>query len=540
MQLSDYSFEQLPFSELFKTYVSNFDALSDYYETNPFDEEAITQKAEQFIFSGKRAKTVELLRDFNQDFDLDQAAIDNLERLKSADSLAVVTGQQLGIYGGPLYTILKIISTIWRARQLEDALNRPVIPIFWLADEDHDYDEVRKLSVVDNRSNEVEEFALPPKDGDLPTVAELAVPSNIADLQRGLKEHLYDTDFSDDLWQLLNGTFQSGVTFRQAFGNFINTLFSKHGLVLAGSNHTQIKDYSRQYLAESVTKYEKIRESLDTQTAAVADTYHQQVTLYDSNLFYLDNASGRTKVMHNGEGWQTDSGKEWSSEQLVNIINDNPEQFSPNVFLRPILQDALLPTIGYVAGPGETAYYAQMKGMYSCFDLEMPVIFPRLSATFVEPAIERICKELPFEFHEYAKRIEDLESNFVDRTEDHDFETFFTDWKEKVQQLANPKKRDIVDIDPTLEGAVGKANAAYFNELDKLKGKVYRAVKQQEDTQLKRIRRIKANLFPDNELQERRMAAIFYMNKYGTHIWDDLLKSLDEDEDFNRHKLIYL
>ncbi|TYP95089.1 bacillithiol biosynthesis cysteine-adding enzyme BshC [Fodinibius salinus] len=540
MRLSNYSFEKLPFSDLFKTYVSNFDALSAYFETNPFDEEAIAQKAEQFTFSGNRAKTVELLKDFNQDFELEQAAIDNLDRLKASDSLAVVTGQQLGIYGGPLYTILKIISTIWRARQLEDTLDRPVIPIFWLADEDHDYEEVRKLSVLNNHSHEVEEFALPPKDGDLPTVAELTIPSEISDFREGLKETLYNTDFSDDLWQLLDGNFQSGITFRQAFGNFISALFSKHGLVLAGSNHSDIKDYSRQCLTQSVSKSEKIRASLNTQTAAVADTYHQQVTLYDSNLFYLDDASGRTKVMHNGEGWETDSGKEWSSEQLVNAINDDPEHFSPNVFLRPILQDTLLPTIGYVAGPGEIAYYAQMKEMYSCFGLEMPVIFPRLSATFVEPAIDRICKELPFELHEYAERIEDLESNFVDHTEDHDLETFFTDWKEKVQQLVNPKKRDIADIDPTLEGAVGKANAAYFNELDKLKGKVYRAVKQQENTQLKRIRRIKANLFPDNELQERLVAAMFYMNKYGIDIWDDLLESLDEDEEFNRHKLIYL
>lgn len=538
MQLSNYSFDQLSFTKLFKTYVTEFGDLENFYPVNPFDDEAIAEKADQLSFKGDRSRTAAILADFNKQFDVDQAAIDNLHRLEEEDAVAVVTGQQLGIYGGPLYTILKTLSVIHLAKKLEKNLDRPVIPVFWLADEDHDYEEVRSIQVPEN--DEIREFALSPKTDHLPPVARLPIPEEITNVRQELKSVLYDTDFSDDLWDLLDTSFKTGNTFLQAFGQFMSTLFSKHGLVLAGSNYPRVKEATSDVLKQSIAKADQIRQQLEQQSKGISESFHQQVKLYDSNLFYLDEKEGRTKIVRNGEEWKTDTGLEWETEELLAGIGETPSKFSPNVFLRPLLQDALLPTLGYVAGPGETAYYGQMKSMYSSFELEMPVIFPRLSATFIEPSIDRIIDELPFEFHEYGKRIEDLESEYVDRTEQHDIEAIFNEWKEKVEEVAETKKKQIAEIDPTLEGAAANATSTYYNELDKLKGKVYRAVKKQDETQLKRIRRIKGSLFPGDELQERVIGAIFFMNKYGIDLWDELLDSLDKDEQFDHHKLIYL
>lgn len=538
MQLSNYSFENLPFSSLFQSYVADFSKVEDFFEINPFDEQAIAKKINTFEFAGDRAKTIEALTSLNKRFDLHEAALENIERLASKDALVVVTGQQLGIYGGPLYTIFKTLSTIHLANKLEQKYDRPVIPVFWLADEDHDYDEVRGITILDN--DEVESFSLPPKTNHLSTVAEMRLTSEIESISSSLKENLFDTDFSDKLWSVLDTTFAPGNTFFDAFGKFISRMFSKHGLILAGSNDPDVKEITKPFLRKSVLKANEIRNTLEKQSERLEQNYHQQVTLYDSNLFYLDDDSGRTKISRNGDGWKADAGLEWNTDQLVQEIETNPERFSPNVFLRPILQDVLLPTIGYVAGPGETAYYGQMRGMYKSFDLTMPIIFPRLSATLIEPAINRIMQELPFEFHEYGNRIEDLESDYVEKTDQHDIEAIFSNWLDKVHGLTNEKKGVIADIDPTLEAATEKATAIYENEINKLKGKVYRSVKQQEKTQLQRIRRIKANTFPQNGLQERTIAAIYYMNKYGVDIWDKLLNSLEKDDRFDHHKLVYL
>lgn len=538
MQVTNYSFEHLPFSKLFKTYVQNFDEVNKFFETNPFDYNAISQKIDGFAFQDNRKQAASILSALNKQFDVHEAALHNIKRLEKENALAVVTGQQLGVYGGPLYTVLKTISTIHIAKKLEKKFERPVIPVFWLADEDHDYDEVRKLTIIED--DEPKTFSLPPKNNHLPTVADLQLPDEVSDIRGQLKESLYDTDFSDDLWELLDGSFQKDHSFFEAFGLFISRLFSKHGLVLAGSNHPDVKEATGQYLKASIEKADQIRDQLEKKSLDIGEKYHQQVTLYDSNLFYLDDESGRTKISRNGNGWKTDGNIEWSTAELVDEIDTHPDRFSPNVFLRPILQDALLPTVGYVAGPGEVAYYGQMKSMYQCFDMEMPIIFPRLSATVVEPAIDRIIGELPFEFHEYGKRIEDLESDYVDRADQHDIEAIFEDWQARVEEISNSKKKDVADIDSTLEASAEKATSVYINELNKLKGKVYRSVKKQDQTQLDRIRRIKANLFPGDGLQERTVAGIFFMNKYGVDIWDKLLNTLDTDEDFDHHKLVYL
>ncbi|HET6527208.1 MAG TPA: bacillithiol biosynthesis cysteine-adding enzyme BshC, partial [Balneolaceae bacterium] len=435
------------------------------------------------------------------------------------------------------YTVLKAITAIHLARKLEQRFERPIIPVFWLADEDHDYDEIRHLELL--ADNELKRFELPPKANHLAPVAELQIPPEIEQLRDEVRESLHKTEFFDDLWQLLDQCFTPGNTFLEASGHFMSELFSKHGLVLAGSNFKEVKELTGDYLKESIAEAGDIRQSLEQQTEALSAEFHQQVHLYDSNLFYLDDEAGRSKISSNGNGWQTDSGKKWQTNELLEAIDAGPENFSPNVFLRPVLQDALLPTLGYVAGPGEIAYYGQMKKMYRSFGLEMPVIFPRLSATIIEPAIERIFKELPFEFHEYENRIEDLETAYVDRSEPTDIKALFEEWKEKIEQIAGPKKQKIADIDFTLKASADKTTALYFNELDKLKTKAYRAVKKRDEIQMQRIRRIRAHLFPNDGLQERSISTIFYMNQYGLDIWDKVLKSLDEDEGFDHHKLLY-
>ena len=536
LQKESCSFQSLPFSSLFKTYTSDFSTVSSFYSTNPFDDKALKQKADAFDFSGDRSRTVEILEAFNKPFDLHQKALANLDRLNQEDALVIVTGQQLGIYGGPLYTVFKTISAIHLARRAEALLDRPVIPVFWLADEDHDYEEVRSMHLLN--SSEVKHFELPGKESPLPPVADMQLPAEFAELGDKVKEALYDTDFSADLWALLDECFQADNTFVQSFGKFISTLFSKHGLVLAGSNHPQVKKELSSILQRSVSEADRLRKSLQEQTNALKGEFHQQVTIYDSNLFYFSDQKNRLKISAEDEGWSAGEEYKWTTDELIAEIEEQPDRFSPNVFLRPIMQDTLLPTLGYVAGPGETAYYGQMKQFYEAFEMEMPVIFPRLSATLIEPAIDRIWDDLPFEFQDYSQRIEDLESAYVERSEQVDIEALFNGWKQKISRIAEGYKEEVAEVDQSLEGAAGKASAVYFGELDKLKGKVYRAVKQQDETQLNRIRKMKLNLFPENGMQERLISPIYFMNKFGLDIWDEILASLEKDESFDRHKLI--
>ena len=175
------------------------------------------------------------------------------------------------------------------------------------------------------------------------------------------------------------------------------------------------------------------------------------------------------------------------------------------------------------------------------FDLEMPPIIPRFTGTIIESGITRILDKLPFEFPDYGKRIEDLESEFVEQSESADIEKVFSIWKDKLDAAAEDPLKVINEIDPTLDGTVGKTVAGFSNELDKLKGRVYRSIKKQEEIQINRIEKIKVNLFPDGGLQERSVSPVYFMNKYGLDIWNQLISEIEKEGlDLTKHHLIEL
>jgi len=531
------SFSELSFPKLFNTYITNFNSLSDFYDCSPHDEDAIIHKANS-LKSTIDKHFISALQDYHHKLELSEKQAANLNQLGSADAIAIVTGQQFGLFGGPLFTIYKTLTAIKLAKDYSEKLNRPVIPIFWLADEDHDYEEIAWFAAPGD--NERRLFHLKDKETNQP-VGNIEIGSELEKMKSVIRQELIDTDFSDDLWKLVNNCYKKGKTHVYAFAQLMDRLFSKNGLVLCGSNFKPLKEIAKPVLKRSVADIKKHISCLEDQTKKISQDFHQQVTIGSSNLFYLHPQKGRIKIEEENGVWSVDGVGSYSQDELLEMINKKPERFSPNVFLRPVLQDYLLPTLAYVAGPGEVAYYSQMKTFYHQFDMNMPVIYPRLSGSLIESGIERIMEKLPFGFCEYAKRIEDLESEYVDKTEKHDIEAIFKNWKNQVDKLSKHPVSEIAEIEPTLENAADKVTAVFGNELDRLKGKVYRSVKQQEQTQLNRIRKIKSQLFPDGGLQERSVSYLYFMNKYGLDIWDILLEEISENKvSPKKHHLFYL
>jgi bacillithiol biosynthesis cysteine-adding enzyme BshC len=537
VHLKPLSYKKLSFSELYQTYVSNFARLSDFYETDPFSLDECSQKADSLKFDGGRKQVVALLKQFNKSFSPHKAVFKNIRRLENPQSLALVTGQQLGLYGGPIYTFFKTLTVIHLARKLQKELHRPVIPVFWLADEDHDYEEIRSVTIPSK--NSVETFSLSSRKENAQPVSDIPLPDQIEAVRSKIRSSLPETDFTGDLWDILDECFQPGASFRTAFGRFLTELFGREGLVLAGSNDEPIKNYLKEALIQSVQKEDVIKRSLEQQSQKINRRFHQQATVSASHLFYLHPEKGRVKIQRQDDKWVTETDKNWTGDDLIREIDAHPEAFSPDVFLRPVVQDKLLPVLGYVAGPGEIAYYGQMKTLYGAFEQKMPIIFPRMSGTFIEPAIDRIIGELPFEIDAYQQRIEDLESDFVERTGEVDIEAIFNTWKEEEHAAASKHIQTIAELDRTLKGAAENAQSTYHNELNKLKGKVYQAVKKRKNIQLNRIRRIHRNLFPERQLQERLFCGIYLMNKFGVDIWERLLEEM-ANITLDEHQLIYL
>lgn len=538
MDLSELSIQKLPFNNLFQDYIHDPQKFSPFFQTNPFSQNEINKAFESFRFKESRQQTVSLLKTFNKKFGAGNKTLQSVEKLSDENSVAVVTGQQLTLLGGPLFTIYKIVTALHFAEKWEKEYNRPCIPVFWLADEDHDYEEISKIGFPDRDDHT--EFILNKKSHFDKRVSEIELDSTYQKFKKEVIESMFDTDFTDPLWRKLDDCYQNGRTVGESFGRLILTLFEDHGLILAGSADTEIKKHLSSVLTHSVKEVSDQFRSLEIKTEElISNGYHGQVHLQKSNIFWIDKEKNRKKLSYENNHWVTDDGKSWDTEQLINEINDEPVRFSPNVFLRPVLQNELIPTIAYIGGPDEISYHAQMKEFFKHFEQTMPIIMPRFSITLMESSIERIFEKLPFEIPDYNNRIEDLESQFIEQSDSPDIESIFESWKAEIDKISEEPIDIIREIDPTLEGTSEKAKATFYSELDKLKGKVYRTVKDQEKTQLTRIRKIKANLFPNDNLQEREVAFIYFMNKYGLNIWEDLLEDLNDQEP-NSHKVIQL
>ncbi len=535
MNISECSFEELSYPILFNTYLSQYRNLELFFEHNPLDEQKILENGTATASGFFKNEYLLALQEYHKQLGIEESQQNQRQKLAQDNALVVVTGQQLGVLGGPMYTVYKTITAIIAARNFEKKTGRPVVPVFWLADEDHDFEEISWAGITTHSDFKKVHLS---ETGTGKPVAEELITDDIEQFKNQVKELLPDTDFSENLWQQIDALYKSGNSHVQAFAGLINEWFADEGLLIAGSNFKSVKQLLAPAFAKSIMDEGAVFEAIEKQSAALEKDFHRQVANGDSNLFYLTEKRKRVKIHKENNMWSAEE-KKWTKEELVENINQNPEQFSPNVFLRPIIQDQLLPTLGYVAGPGEVSYYAQMKKLYEEFELNMPVIFPRICGTLVESGISRIIEKLPFKLSEYEKRMEDLEAEFIEKSDTIDIEPVFSAWKEKLEAAAENPLQVIQEIDPTLEGTVGKTVAGFENELDRLKGRVYRSIKQQEKVQINRIEKIKVNLFPDGGLQERAVSPIYFMNKYGLDIWSKLLAQIEkEGMDLSCHHII--
>jgi bacillithiol synthase len=527
------SWETLPSSKIYKGYLSGDSHIRALFQHQPFEfSDLPTQIGHHTIDPKIRA---ELLREYNQMFDLSDEQQKSLDLLALPETTCIVTGQQLSLFGGPLYTFFKISTTILLARHLSKEHSRNIVPVFWLADEDHDFEEIATISLP--KGAHLEHISIDDHLGLAPPVSERILPQHIDAIIRQCFEHLGQTDFSDSLKRLISKTYQVGKTYREAFGDLINEVFGKYGLILAGSHHPSIKKALIPKLLQSVEHPTEIEVALRDQSLLVEKITHPQAAISDSILFYLhpEHQNARLRIKRFDTHWRSDPNLEWSDEQLRDEILHHPEHFSPNVFLRPLLQDTLLPTLAYVAGPGEIAYYAQMKQLYAFFGQTMPRIYPRHSATIIEPGIARILSELPFSFQDYQQRIEVLEKEYLSKEAVFQADSFSREWIKHVREQSTPFIDEISGHDASLQASAQKVMAEFEESVDRLTQKVVRSLKQKEQTSLNRISKVKNALFPDDSLQERSIAGVYFMNKYGLDFWDRIIEHFEKIEPTEHH-----
>ena len=316
-------------------------------------------------------------------------AIEAARQLTEARTVAVVTGQQAGLFGGPLFTLLKALTAIKLAEFVSQAHRLPVVPIFWIDAEDHDWDEVRGCTVLDS-DLEPCEVSLPPhaSSGASPVASvrlDDAVFSAVDELERVLPA----TEFTPAILAGLRQAYAPGTGMADAFGRWLERILGDRGLVVYDASDSASKPFvARLFARELATAGQTARLARMAGAGLTAHGYHSQVQLPDDGLA-LFQVDGCRRPIRLQEGLFVVGEERYEPDTLVKQATDQPGGFSPNVLLRPVVQDSIFPTICYVAGPSELAYLGQLRGVYEHFRVPMPLMYPRASATLVDSAVFR-------------------------------------------------------------------------------------------------------------------------------------------------------
>jgi bacillithiol biosynthesis cysteine-adding enzyme BshC len=358
---------------------------------------------------------VAVLTEQNRAFGCGQPTLAKLALLQSG-ACAVVTGQQTGLFGGPLLTVYKVLTAIKIAERLNRSCDGCFVPVFWLASDDHDFLEVNHVNIL-NKSNEISKIAYgEPSDGKRIPVAAIHLTSEIEKCIAMLDELTHPSEFKQDIIHGLSAAYASGNTLSHAFGRWMTTLFQSFGLILIDAADARLKKMGSSVFRQEISDFSpSTGAAMDMSKRLLDHGYHNQVQIHEGllNLFYIDEERKSVQI-EQGEYNIKTSGT-FSRDSLLELLDEKPQRFSPNVLLRPLYQDALLPTVSYVAGPAEIAYYAQMKGIYERFGLPMPVIYPRKSLSLMEARIVKVLDSYALQVSDFWDEVEALMTRVAGR-----------------------------------------------------------------------------------------------------------------------------
>jgi bacillithiol biosynthesis cysteine-adding enzyme BshC len=526
---------------LFLDYVSAFESgesfgkLANLYAYNPSNPQAFQNRLDRLAalatHSGGwnyRDGVVEVLREQNAGFGADDRAFANIELLRCGNTAVVIAGQQAGLFGGPMYTLIKAIAAIRLARRFAETHSGwNVIPMFWIASDDHDFDEVKRFKWIgaDNQEHHCE--FTPKTNCDGFPVGSIEIDEGIAEAFDCFFSTNTATEFTPALREVLDDAYAPGATMSQAFGKYMAALLSKHGLVIADPTDMRLKALGAPVFARAIEMREAIFDDVRARDAMLeARGYHKQIGLPPdgTNLFVI--VDGRREALRTDDGgFVTESGARFTLVELAKLIAEEPHRISPNVVLRPLYQDTLFPTVASIVGPSELAYYAQISGVYELFGMQPPVFLPRPSLTVIEHRIERILEETGMEWWECANERDEvmtrvLRANLPEALFD-DIERF----KSGMDLLA----RDVA-IEPALQVALDKMVQGVANQCDGIEKKVRQEFKAKNRMWVERVDRAINLLFPAQGFQERFFGAAYFLNKYGFEFIDSMLNELDPDE----------
>ncbi len=437
------------------------------------------------------------------------------QRLCDARAVAVVTGQQAGFLGGPLFTLLKALTALKLAETVAREHGVPAVAVFWVDAEDHDWDEVRSVTVLDAELAP-RIVSLPARSGaEVGSISGTRLEPSVGAALDEVGAFLPPTAFREALIADLHTAYAPGVGMAEAFARWLERVLGDRGLVVFDASDSAAKPLVRDlFVRELSSPGETSRLAAAAGRDLVALGYHAQVQPVEDAVALFHLGAGRQPIRRQGEDFFVGDVR-YSGAELVEIGRDRPALFSPNVLLRPVVQDTLFPTICYVAGPNELAYLGQLRRIYDRFALPMPLMYPRASATIVDSACLRFLRRYDLSIEALESQDESALNRLLSAQIPAAVDESFTAAYDAISTRMAALAAVLPALDPTLVGAADSTLGRMQHDLTTLRGKMIQAAKRRDDTLRRQFLRARALTFPGGHAQERTVGFVSFLNQYG-------------------------
>lgn len=477
----------------------------------------------------RRAKVAAILtRQAGQNGVLD-ASRPALDAFARPGTIVVVAGQQPGLFGGPLYTMYKLLTAASLAREIQTATGVTTVPIFWIASDDHDFDELRTIWIPDG-GEEPTALSYPAEAAPRGVSASrIKFGPAVEALVRSAESLVPPSPFREEALARLKSCYAPGRGFSEAFARFMAPIAAEQGVLLLEASDEEAKAVAIPVFEREVALGGGSSAAAKERGEALEKAgYHAQIGRAGNelNLFWHAREREAIRVTDSGAFRLMASGQEVTASKLLAMIRNRPADVSPGVLLRPLMQDFLLPTAVYVGGPAEVAYWAQVYALYPLFDQDPPAVAPRAGATLLEPKVARTLDRFGLEWNALAGDAESAVNAGLKALLPEDFERVFQRERGELESALRRLKESVAAFDPSLEAAITTTGNRVEREIEALEKKLMHVWKRRQEESVQQIRRAHGHLFPHGALQERQAAFFGYYARYGPPLIERLRGSL--------------
>ncbi len=486
----------------------------------------------------RRVMLKDILIEQNRAWGASTATMDNLELLGRPGTIAVVTGQQAGLFTGPLYTIYKAITVL----KLVDRLRSEgieAVPVFWVASEDHDWQEVNHCSLVDS-NGALQRVVYSSSHKGSPSVGHLALTAEIEGCVEQVMSLLPQSEFIKELRDDLRDCYRPGRGFADAFAALMMRFFSRFGLVMLNPLDPALRRMSTEVFCSALTNCETIvRGVIEQSQQLIVSGYHAQVYVTEETVpLFIYESGNRSVLQRAGERFVVKQlGREYGLDELLRRVEENPESFSPSVILRPVVQDTLLPTLIYAGGPAEIAYFGQLLPVYNHFQRTPPRVALRGGATLLSPRTAELLNRYGLSFSDLRTHGR-MTQKVVEQSLDKETAAIFQQTEEAITVHMERLRKALERSDKTLAQATENSREKILYQINNLRHKFVASSTRREETLIRQLERTATLLQPEQDLQERFLNVFYFLARFGYEFIDRVYDALDPSP--KEHQLLQI